>query len=605
MPAIRDVYLRRHAAWSQLERRLEGGQTAAWWASVVAALGLVLTIALATQNRVASAWVVAPILVLATAVAAEAVLRRRGERARRGVALYERNLARLGGDWPSPPFTGAEFAPAAHRFALDLDLVGERSLFVRLSTARTRAGAEALAGWLLEPSEPGIIRARHEAIEELRGALDLREAMALAGKPEVAEADLRAVEAWSLGPPALPPGLRWPLALLAAGVTITVGGAALGAWGALPPLAALSASGLVHLVVRRRVGAVAAGALEPLRQLSVVAGLLVLVEDGTFRSPLLREVRDGLVAGGRASDQVRALDRHVRRLLSARVDLFAAVAYPLLWPARSAIAIEGWRARNGARLGAWLRSLGTFEALCSIATYADEHPDDPYPELADGGPIFDAEGLGHPLLSEEGCVRNDLSLGGDGPQLVVLSGSNMAGKSTLIRAVGLNAALALAGAPVRARRLTIAVGAIGASVRVHDSVLEGASRFQAEVARLRAILDASAGGPTLFLLDELLSGTHSADRLAGAHAVLTTLVERGAIGLCSTHDLALTQVVDALGRRAANAHLRETLRDGTMTFDYTLRPGVIAGSNAIELLRAVGIEAQRGPSGGTRARSAR
>jgi DNA mismatch repair ATPase MutS len=211
-------------------------------------------------------------------------------------------------------------------------------------------------------------------------------------------------------------------------------------------------------------------------------------------------------------------------------------------------------------------------------------------------PLLEAEAIGHPLIEEGRVVRNDVQMGGaDGPRVLVVSGSNMSGKSTLLRTLGVNVVLAQAGAPVRARRLRISPLAVGASIRVTDSLQGGVSRFYAEILRLRQILDATArpgpnGAPVLFLIDEFLHGTNSHDRRIGAEAVVRGLVERGAIGLITTHDLALADIAGALGARAANVHFEDHIEDGRMVFDYAMRPGVVRKSNAIELMRSVGLE---------------
>ncbi|MGH9835770.1 MAG: MutS-related protein, partial [Blastocatellia bacterium] len=230
------------------------------------------------------------------------------------------------------------------------------------------------------------------------------------------------------------------------------------------------------------------------------------------------------------------------------------------------------------------------EALGSLAGYAYEHPLDPFPELIEGEVCFDGEALGHPLIAESRSVRNDVRLDSQ-LQVLIVSGSNMSGKSTLMRTIGVNIALALAGAPVRAKSLRMSPLAIGASIHILDSLQSGASRFYAEIMRLRQIVELTKSDlPLLFLLDEILSGTNSHDRRIGAEAVVKGLVERGAIGLVTTHDLALTKIVETLGERAANVHFEDHLEDGRMVFDYKMRPGVVQRSNALELMRTVGLE---------------
>ena len=229
------------------------------------------------------------------------------------------------------------------------------------------------------------------------------------------------------------------------------------------------------------------------------------------------------------------------------------------------------------------------EALNALAAYAFENPADPFPELLHEGPCFEADGLGHPLLPTARCVRNDLRLNA-AQQLLIVSGSNMSGKSTLLRTVGANAVLALAGAPVRAVRLRLALLTPGATLRLQDSLLKGRSRFFAEVARIRQLLDlARTHPPLLFLLDELFSGTNSDDRRQGADAVVRRLLDAGAIGLLTTHDLALTHLADVLAPRAANVHFADQFADGAMTFDYKMRCGVLRNGNGLALMRALGI----------------
>ena len=255
-----------------------------------------------------------------------------------------------------------------------------------------------------------------------------------------------------------------------------------------------------------------------------------------------------------------------------------------------AFAIESWRRQWGPAVGRWLSTVGEFEALCSLAAYAYEHPADPFPEVVEGRAAFEAEELRHPLMPSAQFVPNSIRFDA-GLQLMVVSGSNMSGKSTLLRTVGVNTVLALAGAPVRARRVRLSPLAIGATIRIHDSLQAGTSRFYAEIQRIRHTMDLTRGDiPVLFLLDEILHGTNSHDRAIGAEAIVKGLIDRGAIGLVTTHDLALAKVADSLAPRAANVHFEDELKGGKLSFDYLMKPGVVRKSNALELMRAVGIE---------------
>jgi DNA mismatch repair ATPase MutS len=269
---------------------------------------------------------------------------------------------------------------------------------------------------------------------------------------------------------------------------------------------------------------------------------------------------------------------------------FAILSFYLVWDLQLAAAVEGWRRRFGGPVGRWLSGLGELEALASLGAYAFENPADAYPELAGTGPLLDARGLAHPLLPAARAVRNDVLLDGE-RQLLVVTGSNMSGKSTLLRTVGINAVLALAGAPVRAQSLRLSPVAVGASIRVHDSLQDGESRFYTEIKRIRQVLDIASGPvPALFLLDEIFDGTNSAERRIGAEAVVRSLIDRRAIGLVTSHDLALAEIAVSLAPRAANVHFEDHLEGGVIAFDYLLKPGPVQKGNALGLMRAVGLE---------------
>jgi DNA mismatch repair ATPase MutS len=245
--------------------------------------------------------------------------------------------------------------------------------------------------------------------------------------------------------------------------------------------------------------------------------------------------------------------------------------------------------RFGPDLGRWIDAVGEFEALSAFAALSYEHPEYAFPEIVEEAPCLEATAIGHPLLPVSRCVRNDVMLSGENQALIV-SGSNMSGKSTLLRTVGVNVVLALAGSPVCAERLRLSPLAIGASIRIQDSLMEGSSRFYSEILRLRQITELTRGGlPVLFLLDEILNGTNSHDRGIGAEAVVRNLVEGGAIGLVTTHDLALTRLAEALAPRVANVHFQDHLANGVIAFDYRMHPGIVTKSNALELMRAVGL----------------
>jgi DNA mismatch repair ATPase MutS len=254
------------------------------------------------------------------------------------------------------------------------------------------------------------------------------------------------------------------------------------------------------------------------------------------------------------------------------------------------LAAESWRRRFGPSLRVWLDTVGELEALAALGGYTYEHPADVFPEFVESTPCFEAQGLAHPLLPQNRSIANDLRLGPD-LQLIMVSGPNMAGKSTFLRGIGVNAVLAQCGAPVRAASLKLSPLQVTASICVLDSLEGGVSRFYAEIRRLKQIMDLTNGAvPVLFLLDELLSGTNSHDRLIGTRSFVTKLVERGAVGLVSTHDLALTAIPQEIGSKASNGHFKDHVKEGQLCFDYKLYPGIVQTSNALVLMRSIGLE---------------
>ena len=328
----------------------------------------------------------------------------------------------------------------------------------------------------------------------------------------------------------------------------------------------------------------------------MLATLLARIEREPFDSPLLKRIVGRLQATGHdPPEEVRRLARLVEILSSGHNQIFAPISALLLLGTQLAFAVEAWRVRCGPAVRTWLTAVAETEALCAFGTYTAEHADDPFPVIReDASATFEGEKLAHPLLPRSTAVANDVRLGGREPRLLLVSGSNMSGKSTLLRTVGLNTVLALAGAPVRARQLTITPLAIGATLRIQDSLQAGRSRFFAEITRISEIVTLTNGplrdDGVLFLLDELLAGTNSHDRLQGATGILRGLVDRGAIGLATTHDLALTAIATNLEPLAANVHFEDRFENGQLLFDYRLKAGVVRSSNAIALMRAVGLD---------------
>ena len=586
----------RHARLSRVDELFSYGRLATF------VLGAALVIA-AWRGGMSPWWIALPVVTFIALIVRHDVITRARDAAARAIALYERGLAHIEDRWAGGGDIGERFRDPNHLYAADLDLFGPGSLFELLSIARTRAGEDTLASWLLAPADSPEIRIRQRAVDDLAARLDLREALSLAGSDVRAGVHTEALIAWAEAPPLLAAGWLRPAA---AALTVAAIGT-LVFWLSTGNSGPFFAVAFVEIAfswpLRERVLKALHGADAAARDLDVLAVVLTRLETESFTAERLTAMQSRLTHG---SSFIHRLHWLVELHDWQHNAIFAVLAAPLLWGTHVALGIEAWRRTHGAHVGDWLRISGEFEALASLSAYRYEHPEDPFPELVDGGAqhaVFDGEALGHPLIPAARMVRNNVALSGadvfsgadlDGPRdpaLLVVSGSNMSGKSTLLRTVGINAVLAFAGAPVRAARLRISPLRIGATLRIQDSLQEGRSRFYAEITRIREVADLAGGAvPALFLLDELLHGTNSHDRAVGAHGILRVLLQRGAIGLITTHDLALTEVTRTLGPGASNVHFDDRFESGEIAFDYVMKPGPVTRSNAIALMRAVGLQ---------------
>jgi hypothetical protein len=572
--------LSRRDAWLSTARLVmfaaAGALLLAWW-----------------QGWTPAAWAALPAVVFAILVRRHDKVIRARLAAERAIAFYERGLARIEDRWIGTGEPGDRFRDDRHLYVNDLDIFGRGSLFELLSLARTRAGEETLAGWLGRLAPPDEVRARRDAVTELTPSLDLREALALAGSDVGASVDSTGLVTWAEGRPVLSGSWRW----VAAGM-LTIAAAGTAVYGWLNSdysllIAVLVTEALFSIPQRRGVQRALHAAEAPARDLDVLAHVLGGLERERFTTARLNELRRRLDTEGiAASIAIARLHRLVELHDWQHNQFFAPIGAAFLWGTHLAWAIEAWRRVHGRRVRAWLQTVGEFEALSSLSAYRFEHPDDVWPEIVEGAAAFDGTAIGHPLLAAAKMVRNDVQLHGD-TRLLVVSGSNMSGKSTLLRTVGINTVLALAGAPVRASRLQLTALSVGATLRIQDSLQEGRSRFYAEITRIRELADtARSGVPLLFLLDELFHGTNSHDRLVGATGVLRSLLDRGAIGLITTHDLALTAIADSLSPRAVNVHFEDRFEGRDILFDYRMRPGPVTRSNALALMRSVGLDVQ-------------
>jgi len=461
---------------------------------------------------------------------------------------FERGIGRVTGVWIGKGRSGEEFTRRHHLYQDDLNILGTGSLFELLCTTRTIAGAERLASYLLDVPEPKETKLRQEAVRELVDATALREQTACLGKYTLQDCDREAFEGW-LSLPVFTASHKLRGLLLISSSTCLIIGIGIFAkamlWTVWWPLlvllvvAQLSIAGFLLKQTRPQIAQV--------RQLTesftVLRQGLELMEVQQFQSTKLRSLTEGVRKQGGAQ-AVRQLEKLTRAFDQRDKALFHYLSMPLAVGTQLVLAVEQWRAEHQHNFKSWLDAWAEFEALQALGTYAYERPDCTFPEFVEGQPNMEAEQLGHPLLGNDVCVCNDVSLNRTS-RFYLVSGSNMSGKSTFLRTIGLNVVVALAGGPVRAKSARLSHLTVCASLAITDSLLEGRSKFLAEVERVSdTIRCAQEGKAVLFLIDEILSGTNSFDRRAAAEAIIKTLLAGGAVGALSTHDLALTAIAE-------------------------------------------------------------
>ncbi|MBZ5695383.1 MAG: mismatch repair protein [Acidobacteriia bacterium] len=560
----------------------------------VVAAALVLVWLCFARHLVSARWLLLPVAAyVVLAILHERIIRAR-TRAETAAAFYRAGIARIEDRWSGTGASGERFGDEKHVYASDLDLFGRGCLFELLSTARLPMGENRLAEWLCRPSPVKTIVERQGLIAELRPKLDLREDLAVTGEELRVRLNPESLTKWCEGTPVLGgTALRViaaAFAFAAAAAFIYFVSTAI-LW---PFLAVLIVEGILYAWLQRRAIAVISEVHCNAEGLVLFSKILARLEKEPFASPRLQQLAAELKRG--AEPGSRAIRRFARIVnwIDAHDSLIARMMnLPLLYTIQTALAAEAWRKRWGSRMRVWIDIVGEIEALLSLAAYSFEHPGDPFPEFADQGDapaLFAGEELGHPLMPALQCVRNSVQLDAT-TRVLLVSGSNMSGKSTFLRTVGINTVLAMAGAPIRGKSLRMAPLRLGTRLRSIDSLQEGRSTFYTELLRIRQVFDLANGdAPVLFLFDELLDGTNSHDRRIGAESLVGALLERGAIGIVTTHDLALTEMTKSLGAIVRNSHFQDYVEGGKMRFDYKLRDGVVTKSNALELMRLVGLK---------------
>lgn len=514
------------------------------------------------------------------------------------VAINETGLARLEGKWSEFADTGSEFVDLDHPFSDDLDIFGHASLFQWINTTTTYFGRQNLRELLTsQPSQIVSIRARQAAIQELATRIDWRQRLQAeglyitGGKNDPARLlnwaetpEDQVIRSWQI-----------PLLYLLPAITI----AAILTYFLIPgihwlvPILPMVIQIVFHQTHKKKMDALFKTFLKFKHTIRIYRGLLQLVEDAEFESPYLQQIQQRLTdeQGRRASAEIRRLGKLFDLIDIRYVPMYQLLCNALvLWELHCVRALEHWKANAGPAFRHWLMALGEAEALSSLAVIAHDNPDWVIPELIVDRQTFAARAMGHPLLPQGQRVCNDLTLT-EKEQILLITGSNMSGKSTLLRTVGINLVLAYAGAPTCAREFACSLMEIYTSMRIRDNLEKSISSFYAELLRVKMIIEAARRRrPMLFLLDEIFRGTNSRDRHMGAKTVMENLSQEGAMGLVSTHDLELGDLEEKRDLKIKNYHFCEGYEGDRITFDYKLRPGISTTSNAIYLMKMVGID---------------
>ena len=605
MPDPRAEYTTRLAAFSRRiaalnQRHIYLGN--AKLAAIVAGLACLWLVV--AKSMFAPYWLIAPAVVyLALAITHEVILRAK-KKAEIAADFYRRGIARIEDRWSGTGPTGDNFRERNYLYADDLDIFGKGSLFQLLSQARLPMGEDQLAEWLCSPSPLPEILERQNLVAELRQNLDLREHLSIITEGLWARLNPQTLLAWAEADPALPrgtpPGIWRGIALAFALVAAAAIVLYFITHAYLLLLLVFAVSAVFRRWLQARAQQVMHGTACNAEGLLLFAQALERLERQSFASPKLAAM-SALLRGGAANSAAVPASQAIRKLAnivywidSSDSLLGRILEWPFLYSIQVGYAAEAWRRRWGRELRAWVSCTGEMEALLSLAGYAYEHPTDPFPTFVDSQnheAEFHGQELGHPLIAAANCVHNSVSLDQD-TRVMLVSGSNMSGKSTYLRTVGINTVLAMAGAPIRGKSLRLTPLALGTRIRGGDSLQEGRSNFYTEILHIRRVFERMKESqyPLLFLFDELLEGTNSKDRRIGAQSLLQVLLKNAAIGIVTTHDLALTEIGDAIGAPLRNMHFEDQVQDGKMVFDYRLREGMVTKSNALELMRIVGLE---------------
>ncbi len=545
---------------------------------------------------------IAVLIIFVLLVCMHSRVREQKKYARILLEINESSTKRLNGEWKEFKDTGEEFKNEDHRYSGDLDIFGKGSLFQMLNTSNTYIGRKKLGKLFTEPlGKSEDIYRNQRAIKILSEKLNWRqifqaEGMAIRGensKPEELK-DPKELILWAREKNDF---FRKPLVIIMAAILPAVTLLSFLAAIALPvvpyyPFFALLCINILLLMMRSKDTVRVFRVTDKYKDaIKTYEKMLRLIEDEAFDSEYLEEMKSYLTddKNKRAFEQIKGLVRVVEMILMKHSELYLLFNIITLWDYQCQIQLERWKRKTGVNLEKWLGVIGEFEVLSSLSILYYDHPEWVMPEVFDSVHDYEAVGIGHPLLTGERVV-NSFKLNLPGCALLI-TGSNMSGKSTLLRTAGINLILAYAGAPVCAEEFKCSVMELYTSMRISDNLERNISSFYAELLRIKMIIEASREGKRVFfLLDEIFRGTNSRDRHTGARILIKNLIKEGASGFISTHDLELGELAGENNSGVHNYHFKEYYRDGQIYFDYKLYPGISTTRNAIYLMKMAGID---------------
>ena len=490
---------------------------------------------------------------------------------------------------------GKEFIPKEHFYANDLDIFGHASLYQYINRTSSEMGSSTLADWLSQPSKPETLLERQMAIKELVTQTEWRQQLqAFGAKEKIQKTTQTRLQDWFAEDDRFINNKFWLIVRYLIPIVILT-------------IIVLNITDVLNNHIRNYCLLVAAlfafyisKKVTPLHQqvskmtdeLEVLKDSIHLIEQTDFKSNYLRDLQNQFrQQTGKASSQLHQLKKILERLdMRFNIVVFIPLDILLQWDLQQVIALEKWKQQNHKNVIAWFTALGEFEAISSLSTLSFNHPEWCFPVLKEEHFFIEGKEMGHPLIQADKCVNNPLKIEHTG-ELMLVTGSNMAGKSTYLRSIGINTILAMAGAPVCARYFCLSPVQIISSMRIADNLEENTSTFYAELKKLKTIIDKVNKNEKVFiLLDEILRGTNSLDRHTGSAALIKQLIKHNAACIIATHDVELAKMKDNYPNNILNYHFDVQVSNDELYFDYRLKEGICTSLNASILMKKIGIE---------------